>query len=282
VNEKLQIFLAGPPGSGKTSLGREACQRMGWSFLELPSTAAIDDLRDAVEQRTVDVIELPWELQQENRALNLVRQSGELVALWAHPLEMQERSGRDVQVCTPVKGLKTQGGFGREGTRCREFKRLDRSCDGVLMLGGVSFEESVKALVEFFEELATEVTAAPTEREGLGRWVQIYREDHHANKAAAEIFVDAVARYSIHLKELGRSPRSLSGIFSDLQAAGHLVFMYDTTLGRKVLGRFTLGAPWVGEFKRKFTDSPNLVRRYERSLDGFATFLRASGLVGEE
>ena len=239
----------------------------------------LSDLRNAVQDRSAEVIALPWELQQDSKALKLARKHGELEALWAHPLEMQERSGRSELVCTPVKRLKTHGGFGREGIACREFRKIDRACDGVLMLCGVSFEESVEALVAVFEDIAAEQSEPPAVRAGIDHWVDLFRADHDASKRTSEIMVDAMARYVLHLKELGRSPRTLSGIYSDLQAAGHLVLMYDAPKGKKVLGCFRLCAPWTYEFERKFTDSPMLVKRYERSLGGFAKFLEETGLV---
>ena len=272
------IFLAGPHGSGKTSLGGEACRRLGWTFVDLPPSAQLADLRRAIESHSANVIALPWELLQDPKVLKLARKYGELEALWAHPLEMQERSGRSEPVCTPVKQIKTRGGFGREGTRCREFRKLDRNCDGVLMLCGVSFEESVTALVEVFEDIAAETSGSPAERAGIASWVRMWQENHTIDKRAAEILVDAMGQYILHLEEQGRSPRSFSGLYLDFQAAGHLVFMYDVPKGEKVLFYFSGHAPWVGEFKRKFTDSPKLVERYERSLDGFAKFLEESGL----
>lgn len=46
------------------------------------------------------------------------------MALWAHPLDMQARSGHSESLFTPVKRLKTRGGFGRNGTGCREYRHL--------------------------------------------------------------------------------------------------------------------------------------------------------------
>ena len=90
-----------------------------------------------------------------------------------------------------------------------------------------------------------------------------------------------MARYLAHLRSRGSSPRTRSGVRSDLNAAGHLVLMYDAPKGSRVLECFH-GPPWVLEFKRRFTDSPTLVARYRRSLEGFASFLRQCGALSKD
>jgi len=95
------IFLAGPPGSGKTSLGSRVCQDLELRFLDLSAPAplasdpeaAMKELEAAITDRAADVVALSWSLQQGKKALALARRSGELVLFWAHPLEMQARSG---------------------------------------------------------------------------------------------------------------------------------------------------------------------------------------------
>jgi hypothetical protein len=82
-----------------------------------------------------------------------------------------------------------------------------------------------------------------------------------------------MARYLVHLRASGSSPRALSAVRSDLSAAGHLVLMYDSPKGSGALTHFD-EPPWEFEFKRKFTDSPALAARYRRNLQGFARFLR--------
>ena len=57
--------------------------------------------------------------------------------------------------------------------------------------------------------------------------------------------------------------------------------MYDAPKGNRILAHFD-GPPWEFEFTRKFTDSPALVARYRRSLEGFARFLRKSGEVPKD
>ena len=65
------------------------------------------------------------------------------------------------------------------------------------------------------------------------------------------------------------------------KAARHLVLMYDAPKGKRVLEYFD-GPPWTFEFKRKFTDNPNILARYGRSLEGFARFLKESGDIVDD
>jgi hypothetical protein len=90
--------------------------------------------------------------------------------------------------------------------------------------------------------------------------------------------LDMQARYLLHLRSEGKSQRTLSRVYSDLEAAGMLVIMYDYPKGKKkaeILELFS-DPPWTIEFRRKFSDSPNTIARYERNLKGFAHFLKIS------
>jgi len=87
-----------------------------------------------IADRAVDEIEFPWELQHERKALHLARTSGVPLLLWAHPEDMQARSGRNEPLFTPVPRLKIRGGFGRNGTGCCEFRHLDRACGESLLV----------------------------------------------------------------------------------------------------------------------------------------------------
>lgn len=269
------VFLLGPPGVGKSTLGSRASKELGLEFLDL-AAADLERLSRVVADRAADVVELPWELQRERQALALARRSGVPLLLWAHPQDMQARSGRDEPLFTPVPRLKSRGGFGRNGTGCREFRHLDRACGETLLLVDLPLDEAAEAVRACIAVIRKEDDATPAEREGLSRWVDDWRQDHSASSRVTKVIVDAMARYLAHLRATGTSPRTLSGVCSDLNAAGHLVLTYDAPKGSRILEHFD-GPPWTYEFERKFTDSPALVARYRRSLDGFARFLREQG-----
>jgi hypothetical protein len=281
------VFLLGPPGAGKTSLGSRACKELGLRFFDLagaPADAAGDDrgapdrerLSGLVAEHTADVVELPWPLQQERETLGLARRSGVSLLLWAHPEDMQARSGRAEPLFTPVPRLELRGGFGRRGTRCPEFRRLDRACTETLLLVDLPFDEAAEVVKDCIAQIREESSASPAEREGLAVWEEAWRCDHGANARVVRVILDAMARYLVHLRAEGASPRTLSDLRSDLDAAGRLVLMYDTPRGKRILGYFD-GPPWEHEFECKFTDRPALVARYRRNLEGFAGFLRRCG-----
>ena len=280
------IFLAGPPGAGKSGLGKKACQELKLRFFDL-STPVINEqsllsqkeiLMEVITKRSADIIALPWLLQQDKGIRTLVRRSGVLLLLWAHPLDMQTRSGHSEPLFTPSPRIKTRGGFGRNGTGCREFRSLDRAADEVLILVDSSFDEAVDDLQNYIVSIREESLESPIIRAGLGDWVDEWRQSYDISKNTANIIVDAMARYLLHLRSEGKSPRTLSGVYSDLEAAGMLVIMYDYPKGKKaaeVLDLFS-DPPWTIEFERKFSDSPSAIARYERSLKGFAHFLKNS------
>ena len=278
------IFLLGPPGAGKTVFGGRACKELGLRFRDLadapvavPADAGdLDRLSRLVADRAADVIELPWPLQQERKALVLARRSGVPLLLWAHPEDMQARSGHAEPLFTPVPRLKIRGGFGRHGTGCREFRHLDRACGETLLLVDLSFEEAAQVVKDGIAEIREEDEASPAEREGLAGWEDDWRQDHDASPRVSRVIIDAMVRYLAHLRTRGGSPRTLSGVRSDLNAAGHLVLMYDAPRGKRILEHFD-GPPWEFEFERKLTDSQALVARYRRSLEGFAHFLKGCG-----
>jgi len=286
------IFLLGPPGVGKSTLGRHACKELGLEFLDLAATsvAASGDgeyssnlagLSGVIADRTGDVVEFPWPLQHERQALVLARRSGVPLLLWAHPEDMQARSGYDEPLFTPVPRLKVRGGFGRNGTGCREFRRVDRACEETLLLVDLPFQKAAEYVRRGIQQILQASTRSPAEREGIAGWVEHWRQDHSASPHVSKLIVDAMARYLSHLRARGTSPRKLSGIYSDLNAAGHLVLMYDAPKGKRVLEHFGW-PPWEAEFRRKFSDSPTLLKRYSRNLDGFARFLKESGEIADD
>ena len=280
------IFLAGPPGSGKSSLGKKACQKLELRFVDL-STPNINNqsflsqkeiLTEVINKRSADVIALPWSLQQDKGMRTLARRFGVLLLLWAHPLDMQARSGHSESLFTPSSRIKTKGGFGRDGTGCREFRRLDNAADEVLILVGSSFDEAVGELQDYIVSIRKESLESPVIRAGLSGLADDWQQDYDISKNIANIIVDAMARYILYLRSEGKSPRTLSGVYGDLEAAGMVVIAYDYPTGKKaaeVLNLFSY-PPWTIEFKRKFSDSSNAIARYERNLKGFARFLKNS------
>lgn len=200
------------------------------------------------------------------------------MALWAHPLDMRARSGRAEQLFTPVKRLRTRGGFGRNGTGCREYRHLARACEHVLMLVGLSEETAAQALKALVEDLRAQEELSPAEREGLLRWGANWRDDFNADEKACEILVDAMARFTMHLKARGASPRTMSGVYGDLNAAGFLVMCYDAPKGKDVLDSFGCG-PCEHEFRRKISDSPRALARFRSTWKAFGTYLRDSGML---
>ena len=115
-------------------------------------------------------------------------------------------------------------------------------------------------------------------------WGKDWQQDFNADRHAAEIIVDAMARYTLHLKSQGASPRKLSGVYDDLNSAGMLVMMHDAPEGKdtkRILSDFDT-PPWSFQFERKFSDSTSAIARYERNLEGFARFLQQSGLLPNE
>lgn len=283
------IFLFGPPGAGKSTLGSRACEELDLTFLDIAARpidgdnfSQMERFTRAIAERSADVVELPWELQQERQARALARKSGVPLLLWAHPEDMQARSGRKEALFTPVPRLKTRGGFGRNGTGCREFRGVHRACGETLLLVDFQLDEAVDVVTDCIDELREESQQSPADRLGLTRWVESWGKDHDTSERVTKIIVEAMARYLEHLHSTGVSPRTISGVRSDLDAAGHLVLMYDAPKGKRILEHFGR-PPWVFEFERKFTDRPNLVERYRRSLEGFAHFLKESGdLPGDD
>ena len=143
------------------------------------------------------------------------------------------------------------------------------------MLVGRSFDEAVRDLEHRIAAIREESTESPAIRAGLRYWAEDWPQSYDIEKDIVEIIVDAMACYVLHLRSEGKSRRTLSGVYSDLQAAGLLVLMYDYPKRKKKLEILELFSdpPWPIEFRRKFSDSPNAIARYERNLKSFARFL---------
>ena len=276
------IFLAGPPGVGKSTLGRRVCAELGLRFLDVGEQARHTQRtpRQALEQvlaePAADVVELAWDLQLDNTVLKACRRAGTLLALWAHPLEMQARTGRGESLFTPSGRLTTQGGFGRRGTSCLEYRRLDRGCEVVLDLVGLDVDDAAADLRELIVELRQTSAASPAAQEGLEGWGRMWQSELGAKPDAAAVLVDAMARFLQELDGQGTSPRTIRGICDDLQAIGFLTFRYDSPKAAAVLDSVSAD---IHNYQRKFTDAPNIVARYERTVARFQRFLQEHGLI---
>ncbi|MBI4703949.1 MAG: hypothetical protein HY744_22805 [Deltaproteobacteria bacterium] len=271
VPEAPIVFLAGPPGSGKTTLGRRACERLGLRFLDSPGDDAgrpdqqLTILDEAIRSRSADVVALSWELQQDAGLLRSCRKDGALVALWAHPLDMRARSMRQGSLFTPVGRLRTHGGFGRLGTGCCEYRRLGRACDHVVLLVGRSLDDAADELRAIIAELRAPDRGSPAEREGLLGWAAEWAKAYGVDAEACRILVDAMARYGLHLRSQGASPRKMAAVYGDLDAAGLLVTRSEAPKGKKVLDAFR-SVPCTYDFRRMISDSPRATARYGSNL----------------
>jgi len=284
------VFLAGPPGSGKSTVGTKACLELGIRFLDLPrvredgSPCDLACLRETTSSRVADVVALPWELQQVRSALAECRKLGRLAGLWAHPIDMQARSGWTEALFTPSKKLTTRGGFGRLGTACTEYRRLDRACDEILLLVGMTVDEAVEELKVLIEDYRRPEPDDPAERAGIAGWGEnwiLAGGSFRGCRQVCDVLEDAMARFTLHLEEQGASHRKMSAVYSDLNAAGMLLFMYERPQAKDAL-RFFRHPPLTFEFCRKFTDSPRALSRYEKNLTHFASFLIETGLIADD
>lgn len=273
------IFLAGPPGSGKTSLGRRACEALQLEFVDIPDgNDASSRLQAVVETGKADVVTLPWSLLGDRRWMERCRAAGEVVGLWAHPEAMQARSGRQEPLFTPVARM-TSSSFGRTGTACREYRMLARKCEYTLDLVGLSEDEAAEEVREAIEDLRDDEGRTPAEIVRIDDWAEYWHDGLGGNAKACDIMVDAMARYVIHLKERGTSPRTISRILGDLDAAGMLVTMYEAPKAKKVLSCFGTGLAPTFEYGRKFSESPRAVARFESTWDAFSAWLEAEQLA---
>jgi hypothetical protein len=281
-----RIFLLGPPGSGKSSLGEAACRALGLQFLDL-STPAVNGLTfesqkvrlfEALEKNHAEVIALPWTLQRNTKLHTWLRRSGKLLALWAHPLEMQKRSGCSQPLFTQYQKIKTRQGFGDRGTRCLEFRMLNRSVDWVEMLEQTPFDEAVSKLLSRLERMRNKSAEAPIIQLGLSDWVEDWSSDYAINRDVTYLIVNAMAHYILHLRAEGKSSRKRTEVLADLQMAGILVLKYEAPRKTKRFNLLDLFSfpPHTIKFERVFTDSPSALKRYESNLTGFANFLKSN------
>lgn len=273
------IFLAGPPGVGKSTFGCSVCDELNLRFADVmvvAGSAATEEvlattLETLVTDRAADVIELPWDLQLRKGIFKYCRCHGELHALWDHPLEMQKRSGHAKPLFTPKpERVPTQGGFGRLGTACPEYRRLERACTFTLSLIGLSQQEARHEVLKSIRLSLQPVTGTIVEQEGIADWPRSWCNEYDADPQAARILAEAMARFIQQLRQEGLSPRSLNSIYSDLEALGQLNFAYNEPKAKTVLNELY---SWDIEYNRKYAFSPKETQRYLRSYKRFKSFL---------
>lgn len=273
------VFLFGPPGSGKSALGRRACAELGLAFLDLADDGRVlAALEEVVAGKTADVVAVPWAPAEGSAWLRFCRKSGEVVALWAHPLDMQARSGRLEPLFTPAPHLRTRGGFGRNGVACAEFRHLRRACEHVVLLVGLAEAEATEALVETLREIRSPAEGGAAEREGLLGSAEYWMRGCHADEEACRILIEAMGSFLASVRRAGASARSLSALRSDLATAGLLVFCGGRPRGAAVLDLFLDGGPSAVDFGREISHSPGSVRRFRSTCEAFAAYLHESGV----
>lgn len=263
------VFLAGPPGSGKSGLGATASAALGLRFADLEDHGKISD---PIARPEAEVVALPWTAVESRSVLADARRSGVLVGLWAHPVDMQARSGRTESLFTPSGRVSSRSSFGRKGTACLEFRVLDRACHEVLLLVGLTFDEAVASMRETITDHREAHDATPAQRAGIDHWVDPLCSETSADPEAVAAAVDAMGRYLMHRTAQGASSRKLRELHGDLQVGALLVLGYEAPSAGEVLDR-SLWAPDLYLFRRKVLDTPNAVDRYARTMRGFADFL---------
>ena len=143
----------------------------------------------------------------------------------------------------------------------------------MLLLVDLTEDVAAQELKELVEDLRAQGELAPAEREGLLGWCDNWRDDFNADARACKILVDAMARFMMHLKARGTSPRTLSRVRGDLNAAGFIVMCCDAPKGKAVLDSFD-GGPSEYEFRRKISASQPALARFRSTWKAFAAFLR--------
>lgn len=230
-----QIFLLGPPGAGKTTLGCSACDALGLKFGDMaelfkshgPLTEA--GVQQALAAQEADVLEVPWGIRKDSTALKMIRRQGFLLGLWAHPIDMQLRSGREDGLFTPSPRLKTRGGFGRTGTGCREYRALNKACHEVLDIVDRTLDQARDALKACIVRIREREALPPVERVGIKSWANHWKCDYPNPADAIDTMADAMARYLLELEAQGVSPRKIREVSNDLNAAGLLVLGYEAS-----------------------------------------------------
>lgn len=262
MSQPRTVFLFGPPGTGKSALGAAACATLGLQFAEAPANGELPQ---------ADVVAVPWSRSRERALWQVARSRGYVLGLWAHPLQLVERS-HPPYLCTPSRRMSTQQGFGRTGDATLEFRLLDRQCDAVLTLLGDDLDSAIAALAQEIAEARQPVDREAESVAALESWVQDCVDDYGVKPAPVRVATRAMAQWLLVLEQQGLSPRSLNGMRSDLNAALCLVCGYETVKPSTMLDNFS-SPPNTYEFSRKVSDLPAAQERYRRTLSAFGTWL---------
>lgn len=263
------IFLVGPPGVGKTTLGTRACAELGVPFAPFETVESAV----ALARERPCVLEVRWEDALAPRMLERLRKAGATIALWDLPARMQARASRPY-VLRGSTALVRPGTYGRRGTTCVEFRRLDRGCDHILLIDRLSLDEACEELRLTIEDTWTDRSAEELEA-WADDWVRLWCADTTVKRPVAQPLAAAMAEFLLASKRAGASTRALRALDSDLHVGG-LLYFYDgdRTTAARALASFAAGtASDSTRFARKITDRPAAVARYERTLAAFAAFL---------
>lgn len=260
------IYLVGPPGSGKSSLGAAACRQLGLTFAETPEAGPL---------AVAAVVTLPWSRMGDSSLRREARKAGILLGLWAHPLQLAQRSSRPYW-CVPSRPMTTDQGYGRTGDGTREHRQLVRHCHTVLDFRKVAEAQAVVELAEVLVDLRTPRDPLEQRLSDVRDWAMDCAADNGVSSRTVEIAARAVAEWLLEVEAAGASPRKLSGLESDLQAALMLVCMFDRPTPATVLRCFGT-PPHTYEFGRKFSGTDAALRRYEAQLGAFGEWLLRRG-----
>src|SRR4030081_2517386 len=95
-HDAAMVFLVGPPGSGKSALGRRVCTELELRLVDLIDDGRTDEtLQEVVRARGADVVTLPWARREMPAWLNLCRRS-----------QKRWRCGRTRSTCRHVRATR--------------------------------------------------------------------------------------------------------------------------------------------------------------------------------
>lgn len=163
--ERLNLVLAGMPGSGKTTLGRALARRMGRPFVdcdeEIERSAGM-----SVAQIFASQGEQAFRALESETLMRLGRESGMVIAtgggapLRAENVRAMRQNGVVLRVERPVELLATDArplsAGGRERLRCMEAERepFYAACADARVDNSQSIEGAIESALRAFDEIA--------------------------------------------------------------------------------------------------------------------------------